>query len=95
MYYLRYNPKFRLLAVTVYYTSTMRWSILALLYLPFCLAGAKKSQEELATLAAAGNGDIKIRSERIFDLLTSPSRNWSASIQFTALDARRRCAPCR
>ena len=74
----------------------MRWSNLALLSLPFCLAVAKGSpQEELAALAAAGDGDIRILSERTFDMLTAPQRNWSASIQFTALDKRRRCAPCK
>ncbi|GBE82000.1 Dolichyl-diphosphooligosaccharide--protein glycosyltransferase subunit 3 [Sparassis crispa] len=28
-------------------------------------------------------------------MLTHPSRDWSASIQFTAMDKRRRCSPCR
>jgi oligosaccharyltransferase complex subunit gamma len=74
----------------------MRWTNLALLFLPFCLAATKQSpQEELAALAAAGNGDIRILDERTFDLLTAPHRNWSAAIQFTALDKRRRCAPCK
>jgi len=64
--------------------------------LPFCLAATKKSPlDELTTLAAAGNGDIKIISERVYDLLTAPNRNWSASIHFTALDKKRRCAPCK
>ncbi|KAJ7632636.1 oligosaccharyl transferase subunit OST3/OST6 family [Roridomyces roridus] len=30
-----------------------------------------------------------------FELLTSPTRDWSASIQLTALDPRRRCNPCK
>lgn len=74
----------------------MRWSSPALLFLPFCLAAVKKSpQEDLSALAAAGNGNIKILDEKTFDLLTAPRRNWSAAIQFTALDKRRRCAPCK
>jgi len=28
-------------------------------------------------------------------MLTAPHRNWSASIHFTAMDKRRRCAPCK
>jgi hypothetical protein len=78
------------------HVDNMRWSVLALLSLPFCLAATKKSPlDELTALAAAGNGDIKIISERVYDLLTTPHRNWSASIHFTALDKRRRCAPCK
>ncbi|KAI0780830.1 oligosaccharyl transferase subunit OST3/OST6 family [Trametes elegans] len=72
---------------------------LALLSLPFCLAasGAATTQanrEKLAKLAAANNGVIKL-DESTYNLLTSPKRDWSATIHFTALDPRRRCAPCK
>ncbi|KAF7976318.1 hypothetical protein HWV62_7034 [Athelia sp. TMB] len=74
----------------------MRLSIFALLSLSLGLAAAKKSpQEELTALAAAGNGVISVTDERTFDLLTLPNRNWSAAIQFTALDSKRRCGPCK
>lgn len=74
----------------------MRLSIFALLSLSLGLVAAKKSpQEELTELAAAGNGVIKVTNERTFDLLTLPSRNWSAAIQFTALNPQRKCKPCR
>lgn len=79
-----------------FHVDNMRSSFLALLSIPFCLAAVQKQpQEQLADLAAAGNGDIHISDERTFDLLTAPHRNWSASIHFTALDKRRRCAPCK
>ncbi|KAH9484269.1 Tumor suppressor candidate 3 [Psilocybe cubensis] len=55
---------------------------------------ATNTQQQLAQLAAAGNGIIKLNTET-FDLLTAPKRTWSASIQLTALDSRRRCNPCK
>ncbi|KAH7889676.1 hypothetical protein F5I97DRAFT_1801624 [Phlebopus sp. FC_14] len=72
----------------------MRWPLLALFHLPLCLAAKKSPHEELVELAAAGNGLIRL-DERIYDLLTSPKRTWSASIQLTALNPQRRCAPCK
>ncbi|KAI0079940.1 oligosaccharyl transferase subunit OST3/OST6 family [Panus rudis PR-1116 ss-1] len=68
--------------------------LLALCALPFALAASKNPHEELVNLAAAGNGVIKL-DERTYDLLTTPHRNWSAAVQFTALNPRRRCAPCK
>jgi oligosaccharyltransferase complex subunit gamma len=69
---------------------------LALLVAPLCLAieAGSALQSELANLALAQNGNIMLDTAT-FDLLTSPRRNWSASIHFTALDARRRCGPCK
>ena len=70
---------------------------LALLSLPVCIYAANPSQqthERLVKLAAENNGVIKLDTE-LFNLLTAPSRDWSSSIQFTALDKRRRCAPCK
>ncbi|KAG9318502.1 hypothetical protein JVU11DRAFT_593 [Chiua virens] len=72
----------------------MIWPLLAVLCIPLCLAATISPQEDLAQLSAAGNGLIQA-DERVFDLLTSPKRTWSAAIQFTALNPQRRCAPCR
>ncbi|THU91135.1 oligosaccharyl transferase subunit OST3/OST6 family [Dendrothele bispora CBS 962.96] len=76
----------------------MKWSaFLPLFLLPAAFAATKDKdavREQLIDLAAKGNGLIKLDS-KTFDLLTLPSRDWSASIQFTALDRRRRCAPCK
>jgi oligosaccharyltransferase complex subunit gamma len=64
------------------------------LLFPIALAANTSPHDELVQLAAAGNGVIRL-DERAFDLLTSPKRTWSASIQFTALNPQRKCAPCR
>ncbi|KAE9391651.1 oligosaccharyl transferase subunit OST3/OST6 family [Gymnopus androsaceus JB14] len=70
------------------------FAFLSFLALPLAFAASSDGKEKLTSLAASGNGVIKLNDE-IFDLLTAPSRDWSASIQFTALDKRRRCAPCK
>jgi oligosaccharyltransferase complex subunit gamma len=70
----------------------MLW--LPLLLLAPLAALAKDAQQTLVDLAAAGDGLIRLDAQS-FDLLTAPNRNWSAAIQFTALDKRRRCEPCR
>jgi len=63
--------------------------------LPFCLVASKlSSHQKLVDLATAGNGLINL-NDATYDLLTSAKRNWSASVQFTALDVKRRCAPCK
>ncbi|TFY82622.1 hypothetical protein EWM64_g1387 [Hericium alpestre] len=69
---------------------------LLLLALPACILAAKPQnvQERFVNLAQQNDGIIKLDADT-FDLLTSPKRNWSTSIQFTALDKRRRCNPCR
>ena len=72
----------------------MLYSLLLLLLIPIALAANTSPHDELVQLAAAGNGVIRL-DERAFDLLTSPKRTWSASIQFTALNPQRKCAPCR
>ncbi|KAG6909699.1 hypothetical protein DXG01_015900 [Tephrocybe rancida] len=69
-------------------------SFLALLSLPFCLAAVADPQKQLLELANAGNGLIKLDSNT-FDLLTSPKRTWSVSVQLTAMDSRRKCTPCK
>lgn len=50
--------------------------------------------KQLSDLAAAGNGLITLDAQ-LFDVLTSPKRTWSASIQFTALAKNRNCMPCK
>lgn len=75
----------------------MLWTpILALLLLPLTLVSAAldAEQDKLVKLAAAGNGVIKL-DEATFNLLTHPKRTWSAAIQFTAMDNRRKCIPCK
>lgn len=70
-------------------------ALLALFALPLCLALSKEeSHAELVKAAAAGNGVIKL-DDYTYDLLTSPDREWSASVVFSALDPRRKCGPCR
>lgn len=71
--------------------------LFALFILPFCLAAPKDPQsihDELVKLANANNGLIKL-DEHSYDMLTNPKRNWSAAVQLTATDPRRRCAPCK
>ncbi|EDR14302.1 oligosaccharyl transferase subunit OST3/OST6 family [Laccaria bicolor S238N-H82] len=70
----------------------MRLLVSLLALLPLCLANSEYQQ--LKNLAAAGNGLIKLDATS-FDILTSPKRTWSASIQLTALDKRRKCNPCQ
>ncbi|KAJ7449828.1 hypothetical protein FB451DRAFT_1146605 [Mycena latifolia] len=68
---------------------------LALFSLPFIHAASPDAaRQKLVALAAAGGGLIKLDAAS-YDLLTTPNRDWSASIEFTALDPRRRCAPCK
>ncbi|KAI0720999.1 oligosaccharyl transferase subunit OST3/OST6 family [Cerioporus squamosus] len=70
---------------------------LALLSIPFCLAAStsvEEAHQKLVKLAAANNGLIKL-DDSTYNLLTHPKRTWSSSIHFTALDPRRRCAPCK
>lgn len=69
-------------------------SLLAPLFLVACALAAPSPHEQLVQLAAAGNGVIQLTADT-FDLLTSPKRAWSVSVQLTALDNRRRCGPCK
>jgi oligosaccharyltransferase complex subunit gamma len=68
--------------------------LFALFAIPFCLAATKNQQEEFVKLSKAGNGIIKL-DERLFDLLTAPTRDWSVTVVFSALDPRRKCGPCK
>jgi len=67
-------------------------SLLAVFAVPFAVAAA--SRDHLIQLSQAGNGVIKLNST-LFDVLTSPSRTWSATVHLTALDSKRRCLPCK
>lgn len=69
--------------------------LLSLLAVPLSVLAAKQSPHDtLVKLAAANNGVIRLNAE-VFDLLTAPTRDWTSSVQFTALDKKRRCAPCK
>jgi len=58
------------------------------------LVAAKQSvHQKLVDLAAANNGVINLDSAT-YELLTSPERTWSASVEFTALQKKRGCHPC-
>ena len=58
------------------------------------LAAKDNARQQLVKLAAENNGVVKLDT-KTFDLITTSQRDWSASILFTALDKRRKCAPCR
>jgi len=69
--------------------------LLALLLLPISLAASvEKDHAKLVELAAANNGVIPL-DEVSFAALTNPKRTWTAAVQFTAMDKRRRCTPCK
>ena len=70
---------------------------LALLSLPFALAAsvsADAAYEQLVQLAASNGGLIRL-DDKSYNLLTPPDRHWTSAVHFTALDPRRRCAPCK
>lgn len=68
---------------------------LSLLALPAIVLSAQDGpRQQLVKLAAQNNGVIDLDA-KTFELLTSPERDWSASIHFTALDKRRKCGPCK
>lgn len=70
-------------------------ALFASLFLCLGLVSAQQdSLKKLTELAAAGNGVIHLDGPT-FDILTSPKRTWSASIQFTALSKNRMCNPCK
>lgn len=69
--------------------------LLALLSLPFCLARTREQvHDELVKLSVANNGLI-VLDDRTYGMLTAPDRDWTSTIVFTAMDARRKCAPCK
>ena len=62
---------------------------------PLCLAAVKTPHERLVALAdAADDGIIKL-DEHLYDLVATSKRDFSAVVQFTALDKNLKCAPCR
>jgi oligosaccharyltransferase complex subunit gamma len=68
--------------------------LLSLLLPAIAFASQDNSSQQLVKLAAENNGIINL-NPKVYDLLTSPKRDWSASILFTALDKKRRCGPCK
>lgn len=74
----------------------MLWTPILALLLPLTLVSAalEAEHDKLVKLAAAGNGVIQL-DEATFNLLTHPKRTWSTAIQFTAMDKRRGCNPCK
>lgn len=76
------------------HASTMIWPLLFISLFHLANSSLVDQQQQLSQLAAAGNGIIKLDAST-FDLLVAPQRTWSISVHFTALDQRRRCAPCR
>jgi oligosaccharyltransferase complex subunit gamma len=69
-------------------------ALCALAALSSLVAAQSDVHSQLVALAAANNGLIKLDATT-YDLLTASKRSWSTSIQLTALDKRRRCAPCK
>ncbi|KAI5122956.1 hypothetical protein M0805_006835 [Coniferiporia weirii] len=69
--------------------------LFALAALPLCLAATKSSIQQLSELAAASNDGVIKLDEQLFDLLTSPKRDWSVVVQLTALNKNMKCAPCK
>ncbi|KZV81199.1 dolichyl-diphosphooligosaccharide-protein glycotransferase [Exidia glandulosa HHB12029] len=57
-------------------------------------ADAESAADKFASLAAANGGVVKLDS-KLFRELTASNREWSASIQLTALGASFKCAPCK
>lgn len=65
---------------------------LGLLALP--LAFANPTTEKLAELAAKNGGVIKL-DPALYDVITSPDREWNAVVHLTAMGDQFKCAPCR
>lgn len=74
---------------------TMLLRSLAVALVSAAFAVAQDAQAQLVNLAAASSNGVITLDAKTFDLLTSPKRNWSASVQFTAMDPRRKCTPCK
>ncbi|KAH9951937.1 oligosaccharyl transferase subunit OST3/OST6 family [Amylocystis lapponica] len=71
--------------------------LFALFFLPLLVVSAgtvDDNHARLVQLANANNGVIKL-DESVYNMLTHSKRTWSATVQFTALDKRRRCTPCK
>lgn len=57
-------------------------------------AASGSPQAHFAQLAAKNNGVVTLDAV-LFDQITAPNREWSATIQLTALGQNMNCAPCR
>jgi hypothetical protein len=69
-------------------------SLFALAPLLGLVLGAESPINHLAGLAAATSDGVIRLDPKTFEILTAPSRNWSTTIHFTALDPKRKCGPC-
>ena len=68
---------------------------LAFLAIPACaFATQDTTYHNFVRLAAENQGVIPLNADT-FAQLTAPKRDWSATIQLTALDKKRRCSPCK
>lgn len=70
-------------------------SLLSVFLVPACWAISKDDAYSDFVDAASGNGGIVDLTTQTFDLLTAPDREWSATIQLTALGNQYKCAPCK
>lgn len=85
-------------------TNSSHFQMFLLPYIPLLFLAssiAKKSaktndsiKENLITLAAKNNGLIRLDDD-MFNLITSPDREWSVIVQFTALTSSYKCEPCK
>ena len=90
-----FSSAFTLTSYTSTSTSTLSMRLTSALFFSlFAIVSALSSHQQLSNLAATSNGVITLDADS-FDLITAPNRNWSAAIQLTALDPKRRCAPCK
>lgn len=69
--------------------------LLALAAVPYCFAASKTPVDQLIELAAASPDGVIRLDEAAFDLITSPTREWSAVVQLTALNKNMKCTPCK
>jgi len=69
--------------------------VACLFFIPSIYAASREAEHaQLVKLAAANDGVVKLDSTT-YKLLTSSKRDWTSSVQLTALDSAFRCAPCR
>ncbi|KAH8117566.1 dolichyl-diphosphooligosaccharide-protein glycotransferase [Phellopilus nigrolimitatus] len=69
--------------------------LFALAAVPLCIAAAKSHIEQITTLADASTDGVIKLDESLFDLITSPKREWSVVVQLTALNKNMKCTPCK
>ncbi|KZS99246.1 oligosaccharyl transferase subunit OST3/OST6 family [Sistotremastrum niveocremeum HHB9708] len=70
-------------------------SLLSFFLVPACWAISRETAYSDFIDAAASNGGVIDLTTQTFDLLTASDREWSATIQLTALGNTYKCAPCK